>query len=249
MSVSRQNGNREKINFELRTMNFELSNYTNSCRAANWWHLFPTNGDDRAKLTWKNRFTKVLNVGINFYSKGDEVLEIYCEGGLHWWTGLPDTGRYSWHKQELYKGRWGVGSTDWAGWEFAGHWEGSGDDTEWVVNFTEEQANAAQSSVFTTNAVFRHDPDWMFTNSIPQNAQNELLAKAIPALSEATAKHAVSGLKSPGVNNFDLNTMKNGWHDRGYPYNSRWLHSDIKSMAYLYTYKVFDKMVEKGGLK
>ncbi len=47
-----------------------------------WWHLFPTNGDDRAKLTWLNRFPKVLNVGINFYSSGDEVSERVVPGNL-----------------------------------------------------------------------------------------------------------------------------------------------------------------------
>ena len=217
------------------------------------FELLATNGDDRAKLTWLNRFPKVLDVGINFYSSGDEVLEIYCEGDLHSWTGINiwnwDFGRYAWHKQELFKGRWGVGSTDWAGWEFAGHWEGSGDDTEWVVNFTEAQANAAQSSVFTTNAVFRHDPDWMFNSSIPKNRQNELLAKAIPALSEATARHVISGLNSPD-DNINLNTMKNGWpRDPNDILGTRWLHCDIREMAYLYTYNAFDKMVEKGGLK
>lgn len=28
-----------------------------------------------------------------------------------------------------------------------------------------------------------------------------------------------------------------------------WLHSDMKDMAYFYVYKLFDQIVEKGGLK
>lgn len=47
--------------------------------------------------------------------------------------------------------------------------------------------------------------------------------------------------------NFNMQTMQNGWPaERGL--KADWKHSDIKDIAYLYVYKLFNELVGKGGL-
>ena len=116
--------------------------------------------------------------------------------------------------------------------------------------YSKAEANAADPADFATNPVFEHKPAFMFRKHISRDHRNEILAKGIPALSEATARHVITKLDNFIDNNIDLNTsMKNGWGRNHPKYGERWLHSDIKDMAYLYVYKAFDKMVEKGDLK
>ena len=50
--------------------------------------------------------------------------------------------------------------------------------------------------------------------------------------------------------NFNMNGMMNGWptgrnDDNG---NPAWFHGDYHAVAYLYTYKVFDKIVKDLGV-
>jgi hypothetical protein len=54
--------------------------------------------------------------------------------------------------------------------------------------------------------------------------------------------------------NVDMNaTLKSShWPDRGGDIwlRKNWLHSDIRNMAYIFTYKVFDELVsQQGGLE
>jgi len=61
----------------------------------------------------------------------------------------------------------------------------------------------------------------MFTNIIPQNLQNEILAKGIPALSEATATHRINSFTiNPDGRNINMNNTckdeNNGW-SRNHP--------------------------------
>ncbi len=63
---------------------------------------------------------------MNFYSTGDEALELVPESGIMVWSGLYtngwDVAHHCWHKQEMFKGRAhltrGLGGTNWAGWGF-----------------------------------------------------------------------------------------------------------------------------------
>ena len=99
-----------------------------------------------------------------------------------------------------------------------------------------------------TNAVFRHEPVEMFSSNITKNVQNEILAQGIPALSYATGRNHINPLGSAG--NLDIATLKdNGWPGRGGDLDGFWLHNDIRKMAYLYTFRAFDEMVNQGELK
>ena len=71
--------------------------YDASLRAANWHGLFDP-GDGRRKLTWKGRFSRVVNT-VNYYSSEEEVLR--CGNG-EWRQPLQRA--YSWYNQERIKG-------------------------------------------------------------------------------------------------------------------------------------------------
>ena len=76
------------------------------------------------------------------------------------------------------------------------------------------------------------------------------LAQGIPALSCAAG---ITDLSDIGILSIDINSTAyrpNGWPaGRDPPLANRWLHSDIKDVAYFYTHKVFEEIVRIGGLK
>ena len=227
--------------------------YNSSCWASRWNELFPTN-DARHRLTWKGRFANVAPVAVNFYSSGDEVLEYYAdEHNPPWYGGFNANdgwgSRYSWQKQELYKGRASLlafaGTTDWAGWGFAENWLG-------VKKWSADEANAVDDlSVFKTNAVFMLQPA-SITNSVATRHESDcFLAFGIPALSPPAGR---MGLQSADIESFDMNGSDfkpNGMPPVGHGGDlaGRWLHSDIKNAAFPYVWKVFAKIVEVGGLR
>jgi len=110
------------------------------------------------------------------------------------------------------------------------------------------QANGASPSELQSNPVFTHKPSTLFSSSIAQSDINELLARGIPALSPPTGGNKVNSFN----HNYDVNgdDFKNGW-GRGptSSYGTRWLHSDMKDMAYPYTHVLYDTMVSEGDLQ
>ena len=84
--------------------------------------------------------------------------------------------------------------------------------------------------------------------------KDRLLAEMIPALSQATGRNSLGKLDAYGDRNFDMINMKNGFPPERFD-NTRttdkypWLHGDYRAVAYVYVYKVFDKIcVEIGEL-
>ncbi len=232
----------------------EWTGYTNACWTARWHALFPTN-DARSKLTWKGRFANVSRVAVNFYSSGDEVLEIYPHAhNPGWYNGFSPSGhwgeRYSWHKQELYKGRKSllgfVGTTEWSGWGFNQNAIG-------LKVWSADEANAVVDlSVFATNTVFNPYPA-SITNAVATRLETDFhLAQGIPALSPPTGRTRFQADLMPS---FDMSDFKaSSWPRPPATVGSddlgdNWLHSDIKDVAYSYTHKVFMKIVEVGGLR
>lgn len=231
----------------------EWVDYTNACWSALWHELFPTN-DARSRLTWKGRFAGVASVAVNFYSSGDEVLEYHPQShNPAWYNGFnPGDGwgaRYSWQKQELYKGRKTLlgfaGTTDWSGWGFAENWLG-------VREWSADEANAVNDfSVFTTNAVFELAPP-SITNAVATRHETDChLAFGIPALSPPAGRVS---LMPAGIISYDMNSSAfkpSSWPSEGHAGQlaGRWLHSDIKNVAYPYVRLVFKKIVEEGNLQ
>ena len=239
--------------------------------SANYHQLF-TNAaafpdDARAELTWRGRFSNAAPVLYNFWSSGDEVLEVADDAGefdltsgIEWdweWTlppVSPNSRRYVWHKQALFKGRSPIYGTTWAGWSF---WESLLGGNA----YTQAQANALTDDQLRAAPVFRHNPDALFSSNIVKAVQNNLLARAIPELSFPIGYTNVIGI-GVGQNgrNFDMHTTfrrsDQAWPDRDIDFNTpqntrpkRWLHTDLMNVAHYYTHKLYEAIVAKGDLK
>lgn len=234
-----------------RLVHEEWTGYTNACWTSEWHKLF-VSGDARNALTWRGRFAAVVPVAVNFYSSGDEVLELYTDAhNPSWYNGFSPSGnwgeRYSWHKQELYKGRKSllgfIGTTAWSGWGFKSNMLG-------VRVWSAGNANAVTDpSVFATNTVFNPFPI-SITNAVATRLEiDSHLTQGIPALSPPAGR---TNLASVGITSFDMNTthyMANTWpRPNDGELGGRFLHSDIKNAAYFFVHPVFRKIVEVGGL-
>ena len=234
-----------------------------------WYELFDKETDARSRMTWRGRFGP-LNNAYNFYSTGEEVLR----NG----TGeVPDKGRdRSWVFQEMTKGDpdlsgGGIFHNASGGWAFSTYWYVKNNikvpvGQELVDNKrrrTPEEARSIPRGQLGRHPFFK--PFHNFNGNLhdpvqgPIVAQNydrvsRALAESLPALSFATGSNPVD-VFDPQVSgdpdrnfNMDSDAIKiNGWPEsRGD--NEDWLHSDIRRVAYLYTYKVFDRFIELGGL-
>jgi hypothetical protein len=257
--VSQWNGDDSGLN---PMMHNDWTGYAGQTWSARWHELFLNNpGDDRAALTWKTYFSAVpSSILYNYHSSGDEVLELNNvapslstgAGGL--FNLFPTRKRYSWHKQEVFKGRDMAVGTSWAGWGFL-RTAPESTYAQTLIYPDAATANQATPAQLADQPVFRWNPSGMLTNSIPAALRNELLAKGIPALSGATGTMSVSitddsGNAIPGRNQ-DMNSVArpNGWPRLHAVYEDRWLHSDLKDVAFFYTFKLFENLVTTGVLK
>lgn len=217
----------------------DWQNHTNHHLWSSEWHqLFPAS-DGRRKLTWRGRFG-IMSNAINYYSSTEDVLN-NADGNL------PALGRErAWVNQEMRKGTtliWlGPGNAE-AGWGF-------NDDYK---SLTVAEANALPDSTLRTNSFFgRFDNAALYGTNGSAVAQEpamhrQLLADAIPALSNPMGRNQLSGFGSGNVDymNFRRGAYPSGWPRRG----NDWRHSGIKNVAYPYNHAIFDKVVSDGGLQ
>jgi hypothetical protein len=261
------------------------SDYSNRTWSANWYQLFNGTGDSRTNLTWRNRFKRVVacTEAWNFYSDGDEVFDLTTSPGLftgaigvnvNWWFFIPisvnvnvNFGRYSWQKQEMFKGTrysdgWSsFGGTAEAGWGYESTLTETTYDGEsaWEVApvYTNAAgANAASDESLRNNPVFKHSPDWLIgTNTLSQGQINFMLGMGIPALTPSTGRTQLDSSIIPtgrqkNLNN-DVDFKPNGWPTAGHSAQDadQWLHNDMKDVGYYYNYTLFDMVVDEGGLK
>ncbi len=76
----------------------------------------------------------------------------------------------------------------------------------------------------------------------------ELLAQAFPARTNPAGRNPVGIFDAPSESrNFNMATLKSGSYSAD-TNESRWLHSDIRDIGYLYTWKVYEKFREIGEL-
>ena len=199
---------------------------------------------------------------VNFYSTGDEVLELNEDNDIYVWTGITSGYvQYSWHHQELWKGRTVaniLGGTTWSGWNIEENWMGFN-----KISVSEAQQMLPED--FKTNTVFYCYPSSMNSTNIELLVRAAHLTQGIPALARPTgATRILFGISS--YNNFDMNLTTdiiddndqgnsifgiprpNGWPTRS-KWNGRWLHSDFKDVSYFYNYKFYEKVIEKGNLR
>ena len=238
--------------------------YASRTWSARWHELFIA-ADDRSKLTWRGRFADVASYTdvYNFHSgtensPGDEVLQIRDTppemlDDLHY--GFPasiDFGHYSWHKQEMGKGRLTVvnpliAGTTWAGWGFheTNVWIEVGEQLIRIPFPIEAPvANAMTGAELRTYPVFRHSPTNLFTAAIPSNTVAEILACGIPALSGPAGSRAL-----PIPKDYNLNQIVSKTHwprNLQSMYQQRWLHSDIKNIALPIVFDIFQRLSHGG---
>jgi hypothetical protein len=229
--------------------------------SACWYKLFTDPvvfpDDARATLTWRGRLQSSAGVLYNFWSAGDEVLEIApnsdidATSGIDWeweldWAPLTINARqFAWHKQALFKGRGPIHGTIWAGWGF----HKMADNTRF---YTLDAANALDDASLRSIPVFKHNPPEMFSSTISTNMHNNLLARGIPELS-----FPVGVFEIPGKDNENMQTLQRTdglWPSRGIDFNNgqspdRWLHSDSMNVAHFYTHRLFKRFIEVGSMK
>jgi hypothetical protein len=240
--------------------------YDNRLWASEWFNLWP-GGDARNTLTWSNRLANFGNTEIyNFYSSGEEVLREYdgappsllgatYDQALATWEGY--AGVYTWVWQEKMKGRcmgnWVLGS-NYGGWRFF-------NINSIYTTYSVEMANAIPSPQLQTNAFFsmRHMHPMFTTASsgsdYAQANRSRILADAIPALSLPVGANPVPRLSPPKnltENNFNMqDKFENGWPSERLQQSeaNKWHHSDVCYVAYPFTYKLFNEIVNDGNLK
>ena len=230
--------------------------------ASNWHSLFDAfPSDDRRLLGWPGRFSSVAQYAVNFYSTGDEVLELSQENSINVFTGVSDGfGHLSWHKQELFKGRAsmtsGLGGTDWSGWGFNKVYVPTALFPVSVVKYSPDEARSLTDGQLREDPVFNAYPASMTNAVIPLLTRAAHLTQGIPALAPPTGALNISAALGD-ENCFNLNSdsvrdggiyRPNGWPQRSV-YAGQWLHSDMKDVAYYFNYVFYDKVIEKGGLR
>ena len=168
--------------------------------------------------------------------------------------GMLTPATSAWQKQEVLKGvDLLVGTLD-GRWGFHCWQEmvSSSPPTFQTKYYTAEEANAmVQNGSIVTHPVFDRGESAMFSAIISESDINHILAYNIPAVSSATGRIRLPS-NSPVAGNFNLNTLdfkSNGWGRNHRWYLQRWLHSDMKDMAYFHVYKLFNDLCTKGNLR
>ena len=241
----------------------EWEEYPTNSWAASWHWLFRNEpNDDRKHLGWPGRFANVAQYAVNFYSTGDEVLELLGDNDITILTGITSWyTQYAWHHQELWKGR-GIanilGGTTWSGWNIEENIFG-------VNKISVSKAWQMSDEDFKTNTVFYCYPSSMNSTNIPLLVRGAHLAQGIPALARPTGGCDLYNVLE-WRDYFDMNLpverqvgndgqtitqgiqRPNGWPTRS-RWDDRWLHSDMKDVSYFYNFKFYEKVVEKGELR
>ncbi len=91
-----------------------------------WHRLFSGTGDQRENLTWQNVFSH-LELGVNLYSSGEEVLANPEDDGTPFWDPILRGGKRAWVTQEKHKGGAGPAApllrSRSGGWKINPYWD------------------------------------------------------------------------------------------------------------------------------
>ena len=191
------------------------------------------------------------------------ILPSQYQGTLHWqfegWWPLdllkslvpePTFGHFAWQKQEFLKGTHAIFGTADGGWSFA--IEPRFPNESRIPNplYTAEVANSminnpTECLTFKTEPVFSATEAMLNPSADPLERTlqlYEILAYRIPALSPAMGMTTSLTENSVVPTSFTPFEIDNEWPRKIGAYKDRWLHSDIKNMAYRYIKQMFDTM-------
>ena len=214
-------------------------------RSCGWYKLFEAD-DFRSLLHWVNRFPKVAGNVINCYSDTDEVVGNDFKSKLGY--SLPGS---LWTVQERYKGRVATGifdkftpnttATQEAGWGINPKYAFTGYITNYGTSVNElTKEDVTKEPLFSR---FVHEGEkltslkkFKVTNDGYQyDLRAVLLADAIPATSFAAGANKMYPT--------DINLMKEE-REKWPRKKKKWLHSDVKNVAYYFEKQFFDKVVK-----
>ena len=145
------------------------------------------------------------------------------------------------------------------GWAFH-EWRGEmnpDDYTYCMERYAPDQAARmiADGSI-TNNPVFNRDFSPMFDHDASLDDQWLAVAKYVPAVSSPVGGVAVMEHCITDNVNMNLDSSNGGvprpneWgRCSSHKYGTDWQHSDMKDMAYLYVYKLYEQLIQKGNLK
>lgn len=230
----------------------DWKDYTNGVWASHWHKLFQ-GSDDRSKLHWEGRFGNVLDKAYNIYSSSDEIFETKTMDDNTLWFFLAGAGsnveRYSWQKQEIFKGQknrlfngilFGLGSTDWAGWGF----ELDGFGGRYYTELLAETAYTVNPDALKARPVFRNTPSSVLTSSTLSRFEiDEMLAKGIPSLTQTSGRNKIPALENleRNIDLFTEDMCRNGT-----PRDENvWHHNDMKNLAYVYKLGIYSQLIEE----
>ncbi|NLE39010.1 MAG: hypothetical protein GX621_13385, partial [Pirellulaceae bacterium] len=220
-----------------------------------WYTNFPS-GDGRHALTWRDTFSSGASVAYNFYSSGEDVLKTHPHTtypGLWCYFG----GEYAWALQEKRKGlNWisSIGGSTYGGWGFNDYyWD---NDLSTYVPPTNMQA-------ILSRPFFRPGGSELADLYVPTDTNQTdvgsqyatdhlhfLLAGFIPSRTLPMGANRLTTW--PTTRNYNMQHtdvdegFQNSWPSGRS--STDWYHSDLREVAYLYVYKLFDKFRDLGGL-
>jgi hypothetical protein len=224
---------------------------------ASEWHkkFLSTPSDHRGKLTWRGLFSEVGHVDIyNIYSTGEEVLRTHPFDNF---PGVDDMvspqGVFTWALQEKLKG-WGVTghilTSNYGGWAFNRD-QFVADTASGIPGkrlMTQDEAKTLSDEVLKIAPFFHPGPfelygaggsDYAKVNRI------KLLSEMIPCRTWPVGANPLGSIDP--TKNFNMNSAidtPNGWPRD----TEEWFHSDVKDVAYPYSYRAFNEMTKMGGL-
>lgn len=224
---------------------------TNSVYAANWHNIFEGE-DGRSRLTWQDRFFGINNA-INCYSTTEDTLG--NAGVDEWLVGRWWRDKY-WAMQELNKGTAYAAAApeSWmhceGGWGYNRYYATNSWYVTWPNRRMTDRFRKAISKLtdddIKRNPVFRpFDENWLFTTNMVTSAmvapvRARILADGIPATSFAAGANFIGNNGVAG--NINYGTCRSGTWPRD---ENRWLHSDIKKVAFCFNHLFFKKLVNE----
>lgn len=241
--------------FEPHMVPATWENYSSKLYSTEWYTLFePT--DERRKLTWRDRFLNRPDktVYTNFYSTGEDVLD--KQEGILQIDILKMAfkgGQYAWEVQEKLKARLPLNLHEQNtafGWSI--------DSSSYPVST--DVANQLPTELLKKTPFFQKgDKDGpLFTDNpgdhVKQNLKR-LLGEALPARTMAAGKNEILTYKNNIDMQSQMKTIKGPLNNRitYWPAEREddvsWKHNDMRDMAYLYVYNLFEEMVRRGKLK
>jgi len=259
-------------------------------RASSWASLYP-DSDLRASCAWRGRLLGDAPV-LNLYSRTEDVLMPAPANVERWPGLIAATDHGAWIYQETRKGRWMLEAVNpthaQGGWALASASRRRAQRLLLVSDRAKRMAllrtdplfsNFRMDAALTSPSVGPKSPGsravarrlsatsgWGSKSSVPRSltwtVRDELLAHAIPALSNPAGSVPVVGVENfrmDGADSFDppsgeLRPFPLGW-PRGVELAPHldapayvWRHSDWKNVAYPYVHTVFARICLSTGL-